>query len=118
MVLAALLAPDWPGFFSAVDSGIDEAIDNAKQAIELWIETALDDNQDVPTPSSINALLKKKEFKGMIWASAEIDSAHLSNAIKRVNISLPKRVPIRLDAKAKSTGENHSGFIAQMANSA
>ena len=63
-----VIVPDLPGCFSAADSGIDEAIDNAKQAIELWIETALDDNQDVPRPSSINALQKKKEFKGMIWA--------------------------------------------------
>jgi len=27
----------------------------------------------VPRPSSINALQKRKEFKGMIWAIAEID---------------------------------------------
>jgi predicted RNase H-like HicB family nuclease len=113
-----VVVPDLPGCFSAADSGIDEAIDNAKQAIELWIETALDDNQDVPRPSSINALQKKKEFKGMIWAIAEIDPALLSNEIERVNISLPKRVLARLDAKAKSAGENRSSFIAQMAISA
>ena len=113
-----VIVPDLPGCFSAADSGIDEAIDNAKEAIELWIEAALDDNQDVPRPSSINALQKKKEFKGMIWAIAEIDPALLSNEIERVNISLPKRVLARLDAKAKSAGENRSRFIAQMAISA
>lgn len=113
-----VIVPDLPGCFSAADSGIDEAIDNAKEAIELWIETALDNNQDVPRPSSINALQKKKEFKGMIWAIAEIDPALLSNEIERVNISLPKRVLARLDAKAKLAGENRSGFIAQMAISA
>jgi len=37
-----VVVPDLPGCFSAADSGIDEAIDNAKEAIELWIETALD----------------------------------------------------------------------------
>ncbi len=110
-----VIVPDLPGCFSAADSGIDEAIDNAKHAIELWIETALDNNQDVPRPSSINALQKKKEFKGLIWAIAEIDPALLSNAIERVNISLPKRVLARLDAKAKLAGTNRSGFIAQMA---
>jgi predicted RNase H-like HicB family nuclease len=40
-----VIVPDLPGCFSAADSGIDEAIDNAKEAIELWIEAALDDNQ-------------------------------------------------------------------------
>lgn len=113
-----VIVPDLLGCFSAADSGIDEAIDNAKKAIELWIETALDNNQDVPRPSSISALQKKKEFKGVIWAIAEIDPALLSHEIERVNITLPKRVLARLDAKAKLAGESRSGFITQMAISA
>ena len=113
-----VIVPDLPGCFSAADSGIDEAIENAKEAIELWIESALDAGEDVPKPSSITALQKKKEFKGYIWASAEINPALLSDDIERVNISLPKRVLARLDAKAKSAGENRSAFIAHMAISA
>ena len=110
-----VIVPDLPGCFSAADSGIDEAIENAKEAIGLWIESALDAGEDVPKPSSITALQKKKEFKGYIWAIAEIDPALLSDDIERVNISLPKRVLARLDAKAKSAGENRSAFIAHMA---
>ena len=113
-----VIVPDLPGCFSAADSGIDEAIENAKEAIELWIESALDAGEDVPKPSSITALQKKKEFKGYIWAIVEIDPALLSDDIERVNISLPKRVLARLDAKAKSVGENRSAFIAHMAISA
>ena len=113
-----VIVPDLPGCFSAADSGIDEAIDNAKEAIELWIEAALDDSKDIPKPSSISDLQKKKEFKGYIWAIAEIDPALLSDEIERVNNSLPKRVLARLDAKAKSAGENRSGYIAHMAISA
>ena len=113
-----VIVPDLPGCLSAADSGIDEAIENTKEAIELWIESALDAGEDVPKPSSITALQKKKEFKGYIWAIAEIDPALLSDDIERVNISLPKRVLARLDAKAKSAGENRSAFIAHMAISA
>ena len=113
-----VIVPDLPGCFSAADSGIDEAIENAKAAIELWIEAALDTGEDIPKPSPITNLQKKKEFKGYIWAIAEIDPALLSDDIERVNISLPKRVLARLDAKAKSAGENRSAFIAHMAISA
>ena len=113
-----VIVPDLPGCFSAADSGIDEAIENAKAAIELWIESALDAGQDIPKPSPITELQKKKEFKGYIWAIAEIDPALLSDDIERVNISLPKRVLARLDAKARSAGENRSAFIAHMAISA
>ncbi len=110
-----VVVPDLPGCYSAADSGIDEAISNAKEAIELWIETALDSEQSIPRPSSVTALQKKREFKGWIWAIVEIDPALLSNEIERVNITLPKRILARLDAKAKQQGETRSGFIAHLA---
>lgn len=110
-----VVVPDLPGCFSAADSGIDEAIENAKEAIELWIEVALDRGMEIPKPGLIADLQKKKEFKGWIWAVAEIDPALLSDEIERINITLPKRVLSRLDAKAKKAGETRSGFIAHLA---
>ena len=110
-----VVVPDLPGCFSAADSGIDEAIENAKEAIELWIEVALDQEMEIPRPSMITDLQKKKEYKGWIWAIAEVDPALLSDEIERINITLPKRVLSRLDAKAKKAGESRSGFIAHLA---
>jgi predicted RNase H-like HicB family nuclease len=110
-----VVVPDLPGCFSAADSGIDEAIENAKEAIELWIEVVLDKEMEIPRPSKITDLQKKKEYKGWIWAVAEVDPALLSDEIERINITLPKRVLSRLDAKAKKAGESRSGFIAHLA---
>ena len=39
----------------------------------------------------------------------------LDDTLERVNISLPRRVLHRLDARARSAGETRSGFIARMA---
>ena len=110
-----VVVPDLPGCFSAADSGIDEAIENAKEAIELWIEVALDQEMEIPRPSMITDLQKKKEYKGWIWAVAEVDPTLLSDEIERINITLPKRVLSRLDAKAKKAGESRSGFIVHLA---
>jgi len=110
-----VIVPDLDGCFSASDLGVDEAIENAKEAIELWIEFALDTGKKIPKPSLITDLQKKKEFKGYIWAIAELNPALLSDEIERINISLPKRVLARLDAKAKSAGENRSEYIAHLA---
>jgi len=110
-----VVVPDLPGCFSAADNGLDEAIDQAKEAIELWIEMALDGGQVIPKPSSLRELQKKKEFKGWAWAIVEIDPALLSDEIERINITLPKKVLARLDAKAKKAGENRSAFIAHLA---
>jgi predicted RNase H-like HicB family nuclease len=81
-----VVVPDLPGCFSAADSGLDEAIDQAKEAIELWIEMALDEGQVIPKPSSLRDLQKKKEYKGWAWAIVEIDPALLSDEIERINI--------------------------------
>ena len=110
-----VVVPDLPGCFSASDKGLDEAIDNAKESIELWIETALDMDQVIPKPSPITELQKRKEFKGWIWAMVEINPALMSDEVERVNITLPKRVLARLDSKAKKYGETRSGLIAHMA---
>jgi predicted RNase H-like HicB family nuclease len=110
-----VVVPDLPGCFSAADNGLDEAIDQAKEAIELWIEMALDGGQVIPKPSSLRELQKKKEFKGWAWAIVEIDPALLSDEIERINITLPIKVLARLDAKAKKAGENRSAFIAHLA---
>ncbi len=69
----SVVVPDLEGCFSASDSGVDEAIENAKEAIELWIETALDSGMDIPAPSSIAQLQNEHQYKGLIWVVAEID---------------------------------------------
>ena len=48
-----VVVPDLPGCFSAGDT-LDEAIDNAKEAIELWLETVINDNGAVPEPGAIS----------------------------------------------------------------
>jgi len=76
-----VVVPDLPGCFSAADGGIDEAIDNAKESIELWIKGARDAGQDIPKPSSILALQKKNELKGWLWTIVEIRPALLSSRV-------------------------------------
>ena len=65
-----VVVPDLPGCFSAADSGIDEAIENAKEAIAAWIETVMDEGGDIPAPTRIEAHRANPEFAGWIWAVA------------------------------------------------
>ena len=110
-----VIVPDLPGCFSAGDT-LEEAMVQAEDAITGWIETALDDGQAIPAPSPVEALrTAHPEFEGWLWALVKIDPAMLDNTLERVNISLPRRVLHRLDARARSAGETRSGFIARMA---
>ena len=110
-----IVVPDLPGCFSAGDT-MDEAMTNAEEAITAWIATALDDGQEIPQPTNIEALRKaNKAYKGWVWALVKVDPALLDDTLERVNISLPRRVLHRLDAHARVAGETRSGFIARMA---
>ncbi|HRO20832.1 type II toxin-antitoxin system HicB family antitoxin [Alcaligenes phenolicus] len=110
-----VVVPDLPGCFSAADSGIDEAIENAKEAIEAWIEAAMESGETIPAPTSITNHQSDPEYAGWVWAIAEIDPAVMDDTAERINITLPRRVLKRLDDRAKAAGESRSGFIAHLA---
>lgn len=110
-----VVVPDLPGCFSAGDT-MEEALIQAELAITAWIETALDSGHAIPAPSSIDELRAgHAELEGWLWALVKLDPAMLDDTLERVNISLPRRVLHRLDARARSAGETRSGFIARMA---
>lgn len=109
-----VVVPDLPGCFSAGDS-IDEAMGNIEQAIDIWIQTALDAGQEIPPPSTLAVLQSRPEFAGWAFGVVTIDPAALDDRIERVNITIPRRVLHRLDQRAKAAGETRSGYIARLA---
>jgi hypothetical protein len=80
----------------------------------LHIDGLFDDNERIPAPSLVGRYSSLAEYAGYIWAIVEIDPAILDDKAERVNITLPRRVLARLDAKAKEAGETRSGYIARL----
>ena len=110
-----VVVPDLPGCFSAGDT-LDEALANTEEAILAWIDATLDNDEDIPQPSSIDALRSAHpEFADWIWAVVSVDPARLDDNTECVNITLPRRVLARLDAAARAAGETRSGYIAKIA---
>lgn len=108
-----IVVPDLPGCFSAGDT-LDEAMAGAEEAAAAWIDATLDAGGAVPPPSSLEAVRANPDFAGWSFGVITIDPALLDDAVERVNITLPRRVLMRLDALAKAAGESRSGFIAQL----
>lgn len=71
--------PDLPGCFSA-GSTIDEAMLMAREAIELYLDTLVEDGQEIPTPSDIETLRKNPDFADAIWAIVSADYTRKSAA--------------------------------------
>ena len=109
-----VVVPDLPGCFSAGDT-LNEAMDNAREAVELWLEVAIDDGMAIPEPGPLDEHQRKREFKGWTWGLVTVDIASLSDKAERINITLPSRVLRRIDQAAKEAGESRSGYIARRA---
>ena len=107
-----VVVPDLPGCFSAADT-LDEAMTAVEEAAAAWIDSALDEGKVIPLPSTVQAA--SEGYPGWIVAFVNVDPALLDDTVARVNITLPKRVLARIDAKAREAGESRSSFIAQMA---
>jgi predicted RNase H-like HicB family nuclease len=72
--------PDFPGCFSAGET-IEDAATNAVEAIDLWVETALEDKVDVRfEPSSIEVLRKNPDFADAVWVFVDIDPSKIGRA--------------------------------------
>jgi predicted RNase H-like HicB family nuclease len=108
-----VIVPDLPGCFSAGDS-LDEAMAAAEEAAAAWIDAALDAGQTIPPPSDLAAIHELPEYKGWTFGVITLDPGLLDDTIERVNITLPRRVLRRLDARARSANQSRSGFIAHL----
>jgi len=108
-----VIVPDLPGCFSAGDT-LDEAIANTEEAAAAWIDAALDKGLAIPPPSAVEAVRAARNGERFIVGVVTVDPALLDDTIERVNITLPRRVLARIDAKAKAAGESRSGYIARM----
>ncbi len=108
-----VVVPDLPGCFSAGDT-IDDAVNAAEEAAAAWIDATLDAGGPVPGPSSIEALRARPEYAGWAFGVIGVDPAALDSSIERVNITLPRRVLLRLDAQARAAGESRSRYIAHL----
>jgi len=107
-----VIVPDLPGCFSAGDS-IDDAITEAKEAIECHVEGLIADGDAVPEPQSIEAHQANPEYAGGVWAVVTVDLSHLNDKPKRVNITIPERLLALIDARAAQSGETRSGFLVR-----
>jgi len=102
--------PDLPGCFSAGET-LDEAMAKAKEAIELYLETIIQDGKPVPVPGSLEDYKRKRDYSGGTWAIVSVDPTSLRIKVKRVNITIPERTLDAADRFSKVCGCTRSGLI-------
>lgn len=109
-----VIIPDLPGCFSAGKT-MEEALENAREAILCHIEGLLMDKEPIPQPLQIETHKDEPDYKDGIWALVGVDLSEISGKAKRVNVTIPQRFLQQFDKFAKKRGESRSGFIVSAA---
>lgn len=112
-----VVVPDLPGCFSAGDT-LEEAFDNAREAIELHCEQLAEDGEPMPVASAIGELQADPDLAGWIWAIVDVPIERYFGPAEKINITVPSRVLTRIDAHARRLGESRSGFLVRAAQQA
>ena len=105
-----IVFPDLPGCVSAADC-FEDLPNQAQEAVALWLETAIDAGQAIPTASHLDAIRKHVDADGAV--SFLPIPAPVDDRCIRLNITLPETLVHRIDAQV-GAGER-SGFLARAA---
>lgn len=109
-----VVVPDLPGCFSAGDT-LEEAIENAEEAILLHLEALVEAGHAPPEPAGMETHRTSPDYAGWIWAVVDVDLSKLARKAKRINITIPEQVLAMIDETAVREGESRSGFLARAA---
>ena len=106
--------PDLPGCFSAGET-IEEAIDNAKEAILCHLEGLQIDNEDIPLPNSVETHQNNNDYTKGTWVLIKIDMTEFQGKAKRVNVTIPEKLLYKIDSYAEKEGDTRSGLLVTAA---
>lgn len=112
-----VVVPDLPGCFSAGDT-LDEAIDQAKDAIDFHCQTLIEDGGDVRPARALAEHQADPDFAGWIWAVVEVPVERYFGPAEKINITLPRLLLAKIDERVRARGGTRSGFLAEAARAA
>ncbi|WP_318441741.1 type II toxin-antitoxin system HicB family antitoxin [Photobacterium leiognathi] len=96
-----VVIPDLKGC-SAAGETYEEALVNAKEAIEFYLEDLADKEQLPPMATTVDRHLTKPEFQGWLWALVDVDiEPYMGGSIKK-NVTLPKLLSKKIDDIVKT----------------
>ncbi|WED23368.1 type II toxin-antitoxin system HicB family antitoxin [Vibrio sp. JC009] len=100
--------PDMPGCFSAGDT-LEEALANAKEAAEFYLEDMAERGLLPPQAGSLAQWQKNEEYAGWAWAVVEVDVEPFMGKSRKYNVSLPTLLRKKIDDTITENSK-YSGF--------
>lgn len=101
--------PDFPGCVTA-GATIDEAKDNAKEALEFHIQDMKKEGDDIPEASNLESVMKSDDFgDGVLFL---VDVVLASKQV-RINLTMREDQLDQIDKLAKELGKTRSAYMVE-----
>ena len=85
----SVVVPDLPGCFSAGDT-LDEAMANARQAIDQHVEIMIEDGAPIPIARSLAVIQADPAYAGWVWAVVDVPVEKYLGPAEKINITVPR----------------------------
>lgn len=104
----------FPDFAGCVTAGktLEDAKNNAIEALTLHIEGMIEDGEDIPAPSTLDAIMASDDFKDGVAFMVNIAQPQ---KVLRVNITVTESDLKKIDLAAQSAGMSRSAFLVNNA---
>lgn len=111
-----VVVPDLPGCFSAGET-FDDALVNAREAIEGHLEVLAEYGDAIPTATEIEQHISNPDYAGWVWATVDVDVSPYLGKSQKINVTLPDLLIQRIDRTVgeKNGYKSRSEFLAQAA---
>lgn len=103
----------FPDFLTCITAGktLDEAQIMAEEALQFHIDGMIEDNEEIPNPSSLD-LVKEKYKKAEIFL---VIPAKIPSKAARINITVDEKFLRKLDKYLENHDESRSSFFVSAA---
>lgn len=111
---------DFPDFLGCITAGstLDEAVRLASEALSLHIRGMREDNDPIPHPSSMEAVMADPENAEDLVLAFLVQVPEAAGKAIRINITMEESLLAKVDDTAKRIGKTRSAFLADAARSA
>ena len=104
--------PDFPGCVTGGDT-LEEARESAVEALALHIEGLLQDGDEIPAPTALDAVMGDSDNREAV--AFLVDVADQNPRVVRINVTFKEGVLEQIDSYTKKRRMTRAGFLEEAA---
>lgn len=101
---------------SSAGDTYEEAYNNAVEVAHIALQDFVDQDKNIPIPSSVEKYRTHEDYKDMGWGLVEVDVTPYLGSTEKLSVTLPRKIVASIDEYVKIHNlKSRSAFLAETA---